>query len=211
MVCILSVCGVLALGFSLWKVQARITDPFLVPKSELTNIKKIVGTTPAEDLAKQKRIDTDGDSLSDWDEINLYKTNPNLKDTCGDGLTDNVRVATGKNLQCPQVTGGTQAMRPSPYDNLSKILSPDSLDVSSGTGVSGTDMGTLVNTAAEPDAGAEQLLPRDPKAIREAIKGKVDQAKLDALSDEALLKLYDEALSMQQAGIGQTQATSVTP
>jgi hypothetical protein len=45
------------------------------------------------DLSK---IDTDGDGLSDWDEISVYKTDPNRADTDGDGLTDGQEVMTYK-------------------------------------------------------------------------------------------------------------------
>ncbi len=41
------------------------------------------------DLSK---IDTDGDGLNDWDEISVYKTDPNLADTDGDGLSDGKEV-----------------------------------------------------------------------------------------------------------------------
>ena len=36
--------------------------------------------------------DSDGDGLSDGDEINLYRTNPNNPDTDGDGLTDSLEI-----------------------------------------------------------------------------------------------------------------------
>lgn len=35
-----------------------------------------------------KKLDSDGDGLSDWDEINVYKTDPRKADTDGDGLSD---------------------------------------------------------------------------------------------------------------------------
>ncbi len=38
--------------------------------------------------------DTDGDTLSDYDEIYTYYTNPNAADTDGDGIDDNVEVST---------------------------------------------------------------------------------------------------------------------
>lgn len=40
-------------------------------------------------------VDTDNDGISDVDEINLYKTNPNLADTDNDGVTDGVEVMRG--------------------------------------------------------------------------------------------------------------------
>jgi hypothetical protein len=45
------------------------------------------------DLSK---IDTDGDGLRDWDEIAVYKTDPNRADTDGDGLSDGQEVTTYK-------------------------------------------------------------------------------------------------------------------
>src|SRR5262249_21244337 len=41
--------------------------------------------------------DTDGDSLSDGDELNKYHTNPLLADTDGDLIPDGVEVTTGTN------------------------------------------------------------------------------------------------------------------
>ena len=38
-------------------------------------------------------VDTDGDGLTDDEEINTYGTNPNLADTDGDGLLDGEEVA----------------------------------------------------------------------------------------------------------------------
>lgn len=40
----------------------------------------------------QKLLDSDGDGLSDWDEINVYGTDPFNKDTDGDGLSDGDEV-----------------------------------------------------------------------------------------------------------------------
>jgi hypothetical protein len=37
-------------------------------------------------------VDTDKDGLSDWDEISLYKIDPNLADADGDGLRDGDEV-----------------------------------------------------------------------------------------------------------------------
>jgi hypothetical protein len=45
------------------------------------------------DLAK---VDTDKDGLTDWDEINFYRTNANQSDTDGDGLSDGDEVKIHK-------------------------------------------------------------------------------------------------------------------
>ena len=39
--------------------------------------------------------DTDGDGISDGDEVRMYKTNPNLRDTDGDGASDKFEIEQG--------------------------------------------------------------------------------------------------------------------
>lgn len=42
-----------------------------------------------------RKADTDGDGLSDGDEVNIYHTNPLLVDTDGDGMSDGDEIAAG--------------------------------------------------------------------------------------------------------------------
>lgn len=62
-----------------------VTPPVEVPAPPIER--------PAPDL---KTMDSDGDGLSDWDEINVYKTDSNKPDTDGDGLNDFAEVMTYK-------------------------------------------------------------------------------------------------------------------
>lgn len=58
------------------------------------------GLTDAEESrygADQNNPDTDGDGLTDGDEVYKYKTDPKLKDTDGDGYTDGSEVQKGYN------------------------------------------------------------------------------------------------------------------
>lgn len=204
-VLLLGICGALALGLSIYRVRANVLEPFLVDKSEILETKNIIGLTPDEQAAKQKRTDTDGDSLSDWDETNVYRTNPNLRDTCGDGTPDNIRIITGKNLNCD--AGRAPGSGVLNADNGAATTTVNARGIESLyqdlSGLPGGQVG--VPSASEANS---QLLPRDPVLIREALKGKVDQAKLDALSDEMLLQYYDEALAIQAAA---SQTTSTSP
>ena len=55
----------------------------------LTNLQEYLkGTDPFN-------ADTDGDGLSDGDEVNKYHTNPLLADTDGDGIPDGIEIANG--------------------------------------------------------------------------------------------------------------------
>ena len=59
------------------------------------------GNTNA-DLAALKSKDTDGDGLSDYDELYVYHTSPYIKDSDSDGIPDGVEVANGTDPNCPQ-------------------------------------------------------------------------------------------------------------
>lgn len=54
------------------------------------------GTPKKEDKGMDPAKDSDGDGLTDIEEINVYKTNPNNRDTDGDGLSDFDEVKTHK-------------------------------------------------------------------------------------------------------------------
>ncbi len=78
-----------------WKVAHGLdpNDPYCAledPDNDgLTNLEEYQnGTDP-------NNPDTDGDGLSDGDEVHLYHTNPLLWDTDGDGISDGVEVRTG--------------------------------------------------------------------------------------------------------------------
>ena len=53
------------------------------------------------DEAKLKVIDTDGDGLSDWAELNTYKTSPYLADSDSDGVADADEIKAGADPNCP--------------------------------------------------------------------------------------------------------------
>ncbi len=70
----------------------------------LTNLEEYqLGTDP-------HNRDTDGDGLSDGDEVHLYHTNPLLYDTDGDGIGDGLEVQTGSNPLDPASFNLTAAL-----------------------------------------------------------------------------------------------------
>jgi hypothetical protein len=78
-----------------WKVAHGLdpSDPYVAMEDPdgdgLTNLEEYqAGTDP-------HNPDTDGDGLSDGDEVHVYHTNPLLWDTDGDGISDGVEVRTG--------------------------------------------------------------------------------------------------------------------
>ncbi|HXO51137.1 MAG TPA: Ig-like domain-containing protein, partial [Mycobacterium sp.] len=78
-----------------WKVAHGLdpNDPYVAMEDPdhdgLTNLEEYqAGTDP-------NNPDTDGDGLSDGDEVHVYHTNPLLWDTDGDGISDGVELRTG--------------------------------------------------------------------------------------------------------------------
>ncbi|MGI8743080.1 MAG: Ig-like domain-containing protein [Bryobacteraceae bacterium] len=96
--------------------------PFQDPDHDgLTNLQEYQnGTDP-------HNPDTDGDGLSDGDEVNKYKTNPLLADTDGDLIPDGVEVQTG-----------TDPNNPNSYDlkkaTKTSVLTPPSFTLQTSIG-----------------------------------------------------------------------------
>ena len=51
--------------------------------------------------AAAKNTDTDGDGISDYDEVNIFKTSAFLKDSDGDGISDYDEIKAGTDPNCP--------------------------------------------------------------------------------------------------------------
>lgn len=54
-----------------------------------------------ERIANKNNIDSDNDGILDFDEVNLYRTNPFSADTDGDGYTDNAELMSGNDPTDP--------------------------------------------------------------------------------------------------------------
>ena len=185
---VLGVCGVIAIVFSIVRVRSAITRPFTTPVQTLVDVKKLLGPSEEELLLQQKKTDTDGDGLSDYDESYTYKTSPYLKDSDSDGDPDNIEIAKRTDPNCPKgktcatSVGGTEAPEP---------LQP-SLD--------------LPGTGAIPAVPGTVIPLREPKAVRVWLKTLgFSENDLASYTDAQILEAYDEATKAQA---GQTATTT---
>lgn len=59
---------------------------------------------------KLKTQDTDGDTITDYDELYVFRTSPFLEDTDSDGVTDGKEIAAATDPNCPQGKTCRQAL-----------------------------------------------------------------------------------------------------
>lgn len=97
----LGLVGVLALVLGVWQIHNLIALPFSAPQTAFintnttaSNLTNLSADSPEVQALKQK--DSDGDGLSDYDEIYLYHTSPYLQDTDSDNDNDGAEVRAGR-------------------------------------------------------------------------------------------------------------------
>ncbi|MFH0987902.1 MAG: hypothetical protein V1763_00850 [Parcubacteria group bacterium] len=102
---ILGVIGVAVIFLGFWQMRASINLPF--PVTADSGKKVAVQTDNSTDLsqldaATLKKQDTDGDGLSDYDEMYIYHTSPYLADSDSDGTSDFDEIKNGTDPNCPE-------------------------------------------------------------------------------------------------------------
>lgn len=180
---LLTTFGIIALGLGLFQLRNIVYAPFaLNDKVPLSLKSEIVD----DNQAYLKKVDTDKDGLSDFDETNVYGTSAYLYDTFGYGISDREVVQKGLPL-CPGA--GKNCIDTSP-------------DTAGGPVTTGTILSSFpVSGLSEIDAvGAPpqdlEALFSDPKKIRDMLlqAGTIDKSSLDKIPDKDLMILVNELL-----------------
>jgi len=119
--------------------------------------------------------DTDGDGISDYDEVNIFGTSMYLKDSDGDGITDDQEIKNGTDPNCAE---GTSC-------NVMTATNVTHSNFSYGYGVSSLDLNSL-----------------DISKIREELKKMVpDNIKemIDTMTDDQVKTLMQQLYDTQMA------------
>ena len=195
-------CAVGALVFAYLNVREGVYAPFRVSIKDIQAKKDLLKDPAEEQIKLAKRIDTDGDGLSDWEEENVYHTSPYLWSTAGDNVPDNVKLAMGENPLCKLGEPCTpQAMSfnlPTTTFPLADITPPDVRASLSDIVMGDSQVGENIRQAAD-EAGVNldttDMIPRDAALLRQALlqTGQVTAEQLDKVTDDQLLKYFDEA------------------
>ncbi len=130
-----------------------------------------------------KKTDTDSDGVSDYDELTVYRSSPYVRDTDSDGVLDGEEIRRGTSPTCPE---GTDCLFNPLAGGAQTTTSTDTGAVPAG----GETQDPLASLGAETEGSVGINITQ----IREAlvING-VPQAEVEALSDEEILKLIEEA------------------
>lgn len=181
---------------------ANIRRPFDVQRSSYTGPKFLLdGQKDSELIAQQKNTDTDGDGLNDYDELNVYKTSPYLKDSDSDGYDDHTEILSGNNPNCPsgKECGGNGVVsadsspqnQPVPEDLLGALPIPGSLDLSSSS--------TPAYSSQDIQVFLSSLTPPEIRSL--LISQGVPKEKVDSIPDAELLNMFQAAMEeSKQAG-----------
>lgn len=196
---ILAVFAVAVVG--MWMVQFKksITGPLDYRAGTVGDNADTGGAAPpwqeenSEEALKSK--DTDGDGLSDWDELYFYKTSPYLEDSDSDGFTDKEEVDSDNDPNCPigrdcyassaLNTGDANARNGKNNDNsLNNTLNQFGAGNETPRTDRGGDLEAILGGQLDAAALRQMLLDAG-----------MDKKILDKISDDDLMKSYREMLN----------------
>lgn len=176
----------------IYQFKKSLSDPFTYkgPKEEQSAV--VADPALAEQDALKKK-DTDSDGLSDWDELNVYKTSPYLEDTDGDGTKDGDEVKASSDPNCPE---GKECF--SSTTIAEKLSGPNG--ATGASGVLKTDNSRNVSSSTDNSESLSKLLQGglDAVELRKLLKDSgMDERMLNQLTDQELLSSYQELIKQQ--------------
>ncbi len=189
----LSIFGIFVIIF--WGIQLKnnISNPFdyeslATEESGNNDGATCDGPQCFNEDAELRLKDTDDDGLSDWNELNIYKTSPYLEDSDSDGFNDKDEIDNDKDPNCP-------------YGQDCKEFS--NTDINSGDTVDDLLPGLY------PDTGNIEIEPGQEQKLQDVLSGLGDVSSLrqllldsgmnpedlNQISDEDLMASYAEVLN----------------
>ncbi|MCH7492432.1 hypothetical protein IID19_02450 [Patescibacteria group bacterium] len=180
----LVVLSFLALGFGGWHIGRQLQSPFeSKPDTNSSSIADSTGsrqgaTTPVVRIESLRDKDTDGDGLSDYDELYVFKTSPYIADSDSDQINDKAEVDQGTDPNCPEGTECGRSITNNSTDELFTDLLPEQAlpDTENEIDLSNLSVDEL------------RVILRDSGASEEL---------LSQISDDELLDTYQELLRDQ--------------
>lgn len=209
---VLSCFSLLIIVFWFMEMNKNITYPFYGGMSKSSFEQKIIAETgsaeqiAAASVAAEKK-DTDGDGLTDTQELTVYKTSPFLADTDGDSFSDGEEIKNNTDPNCPEgkqcsadgMVVGTEQLSPSGTTTVD-LFDAGAANNSSVSNNAAVTVQTLDSTSASTLQQAFGANP-DPTYLREQLiqtaTKQEDKDALQKISDEQLLQMYNSMINKQ--------------
>lgn len=174
------VLAIISLG--VWQIKTKVFNPFKAPVGDFEEVDLNSSVSFNPD------VDTDGDGLSDYDEINIYGTSPYLEDTDSDGISDYDEIMRGSDPLCPE---GKNCLGTGDYYSDTNIT-PTSTEMAldGGIGLDDADVSKFEQMALGSISALElrSLL----------VENGADIEILNQISDEDLLASFQEEILNNQ-------------
>lgn len=211
---ILVVFGILVFVFWFAQFKKNISSPFYNNSGD----ESVIASSTEEVLNNEelKSKDTDQDGISDYDELNIYKTSPYLADSDSDGIADSEEIKKGTDPNCPAgqncFSSGVVNSSTTPSDLLNSQSQNNNQTTTTNQIVNQLNVSNQINqssqTAASQSADTnmvnsqiQSVLAGGAKAseLRQMLIGAgMDKTILDKISDADLAKTYQDALNSQK-------------
>ena len=185
----LFILAVLVVVFWIIQMRSHINRPFDYGLSSGSGAKEL------DYIEALSKSDIDQDGISDYDEIYVYQTSPYLEDSDSDGLSDKQEITQGSDPNCPQGQDCNSAEVL--IDTTKTIDDTDNSGTADQTPSAGLDSNSLDQTILQQALSGTI----DAATLRQLlIESGADASLLNEISDEDLMKGYQETLSSQSLG-----------
>lgn len=166
------VVAVFAVFLGYYQLSYNISHPFTYAETKSsTNVSADDLKLQLATIIAEQNKDTDGDGLTDAQEINVYYSSPFLDDSDSDSIADGVEIRQGTDPNCP--SGQNCFNQTAASGNSSSVPAFSIL----------------------PETGSLQITPA---SIRAALKqGGVSEADLSEFTDADLIALYQDVLKSE--------------
>ena len=194
---LLMVFGILTISIGFMQMRNTIYNPFVIKPTGLLSSQIFM-----DEATKLQQLDTDNDTLSDYEELEFYNTSPYLPDTDSDGTDDNIEIENGTDPLCPEGqdcailidTGSPSEEFEADSPILESSGAADFLEIlgDSATAAEQTPEGS----SADQDQLSIELetLMSSPELLRQLLlsAGKITEEQLMGVTDVELLDLVKD-------------------
>lgn len=191
---LLAILGFGGVILGLMSFGANIRRPFELRLAAAPKGFEFESQREARETEESKNRDTDGDGLSDYDELRVFRTSPYLKDTDSDGFDDKQEAFSGNDPNCPtgQVCGTVLASESAAAPAAALPPAPTPPTSLGGLATSGSPAGTGFKTEADVATYLKSLGIVQVRSVLAQSGATADQ--LSALTDAEARILFEKAV-----------------